>query len=230
MALPQLKTPTYELKLKTIQEPIKYRPFLVKEEKILMIASETGDEKNIINAIGEIVTACTFGKVKSGSIPIFDLEYLFLNIRGKAIGEKIKVNVKCPDDMKTMVETEIDIGDIKLNETEKHTNVVEITDEIKLVLKYPTMNMVSKLNLNDPKELFKVIPKMIESVYEGEKIIEDFSEKEADDFISSLNSQQFLEVQKFFETMPKLKHMVKIKNPKTEVESDVPLEGLQSFF
>ena len=230
MALPQLKTPTYELKLKTIQEPIKYRPFLVKEEKILMIASETGDEKNIINAIGKIVTACTFGKVKSGSIPIFDLEYLFLNIRGKAIGEKIKVNVKCPDDMKTMVETEIDIGDIKLNETENHTNVVEITDEIKLVLKYPTMNMVSKLNLNDPKELFKVIPKMIESVYEGEKIIEDFSEKEADDFISSLNSQQFLEVQKFFETMPKLKHMVKIKNPKTEVESDVPLEGLQSFF
>ena len=132
--------------------------------------------------------------------------------------------------MLTMVETEIDIGDIKLNETENHTNVVEITDEIKLVLKYPTMNMVSKLNLNDPKELFKVIPKMIESVYEGEKIIEDFSEKEADDFISSLNSQQFLEVQKFFETMPKLKHMVKIKNPKTEVESDVPLEGLQSFF
>ena len=230
MALPKINTPTYELKLRTIEEPVKYRPFLVKEEKILMVAAETGNDTNVINAVIDIVKECTFNKIDVTKLPIFDVEYLFLNIRSKSVGESVKVNVTCPDDNKTMVSKEINLNDVKVHLTEERKNVVNVNDNIKVVMKYPTLKDVTTIDIKNLNELFKVIPNCIESVYEGENIIEDFTKDEAEEFINSLNSQQFGNIQKFFVTMPKLKHDVKVKNPHTQVESDVTLEGLQSFF
>ena len=230
MALPKINTPTYELKLRTIEEPVKYRPFLVKEEKILMVAAETGNDTNVINAVIDIVKECTFNKIDVTKLPIFDVEYLFLNIRSKSVGESVKVNVKCPDDNKTMVSKEINLNDVKVHLTEEHSNEIQISDKLKVVMKYPTLKDVTTVDMKNLNELFKVIPNCIESVYEGENIIEDFTKDEAEEFINSLNSQQFGNIQKFFVTMPKLKHDVKVKNPHTQVESDVTLEGLQSFF
>ena len=230
MALPKLETPTYKIKLQSLQQEIEYRPFLVKEEKLLMIASETGDDKNIMKAMLDIINECTFHKLDIQKLPMFDIEFLFLHIRGKSVGEQIKVNVTCPDDEKTRVEKEIDINDIKLSINENHTNVIDITDNIKTVMKYPSMKEVTNMNLKDTGEMFKIIPRCIETVYEGEKIIEDFSEKEAEEFVSSFNTEQFKKIQTFFETMPKLKHDIRVENPNTKVTSTVTLEGLQSFF
>ena len=198
MALPKINTPTYELKLRTIEEPVKYRPFLVKEEKILMVAAETGNDTNVINAVIDIVKECTFNKIDVTKLPIFDVEYLFLNIRSKSVGESVKVNVKCPDDNKTMVSKEINLNDVKVHLTEEHKNVVNVNDNIKVVLKYPTLKDVTTVDMKNLNELFKVIPNCIESVYEGENIIEDFTKDEAEEFINSLNSQQFGNIQKFF--------------------------------
>lgn len=230
MALPKLNTPTYELKLDTLDSPIQFRPYLVKEEKILMIASETGDEKSIIRALTQIVKSCTFNKVDIESLPVFDIEYLFLNIRSKSVGEVVKINVTCPDDKKTTVPKQININDVKIHKNENHKNVIDINDTIKIIMKYPTLKDVTNLDTNNTEELFKVIPKCIKSVYEGEKIIEDFTDDEIDDFVNNFNSGQFKKVQDFFTTMPKLKHDVEVDNPITKVKSTVTLEGVQSFF
>jgi len=230
MALPKLNTPTYELKLDTLDSPIQFRPYLVKEEKILMIASETGDEKSIIRALTQIVKSCTFDKVDIESLPVFDIEYLFLNIRSKSVGEVVKINVTCPDDKKTTVPKQININDVKIHKNENHKNVIDINDTIKIIMKYPTLKDVTNLDTNNTEELFKVIPKCIKSVYEGEKIIEDFTDDEIDDFVNNFNSGQFKKVQDFFTTMPKLKHDVEVDNPITKVKSTVTLEGVQSFF
>ena len=218
MSLPKLNTPTYELKLSSIEEPVKYRPFLVKEEKLMMIASETGDEKNIINSVVETVNACTFNKLDLDKIPMYDIELLFLNIRAKSVGEVIKVNVTCPDDMKTTVVKEINIKDVKIIKNDNHKDVVKINDTVKLVKK------------GDAEDVFKILPSCIKTVYDGEKMIEDFTHQEAEDFINNLSSEQFKNLQDFFMTMPKLKHDVEVENPNTKVKSTVSLEGMQSFF
>ena len=230
MALPKLQTPTYELKLDTLDSPIQFRPYLVKEEKILMIASETGDEKSIIRALTQIVKSCTFDKVDVESLPVFDIEYLFLNIRAKSVGEVVKINITCPDDKKTTVPKQININDVKVQKNENHNNVIVVNDTIKIVMKYPTLKDVANVNTQNTAELFKVIPKCIKSVYEGEKIIEDFTDEEISEFVNNLNSGQFKSIQDFFMTMPRLKHDVEVDNPVTKVKSTVSLEGVQSFF
>jgi hypothetical protein len=230
MALPKLNTPTYELKLISLDSPIQFRPYLVKEEKILMIASETGDEKSIIRALTQIVKSCTFDKVDIESLPVFDIEYLFLNIRGKSVGEIVKLNVTCPDDKKTTVSKEININDVKVQKNENHNDIININDTIKIIMKYPTLKDVTNLDTKKTEELFKVIPKCIKSVYEGEKIIEDFTDEEINDFVNNLNSGQFKSIQDFFETMPRLKHDIEVDNPVTKTKSTVTLEGVQSFF
>ena len=230
MALPKLQTPTYELKLETLDSPIQFRPYLVKEEKILMIASETGDEKSIIRALTQIVKSCTFNKIDVESLPVFDIEYLFLNIRSKSVGETVKINVTCPDDKKTTVSKEVNINDVKVKKSENHKNVIDINDTIKMIMKYPTLKDITNLDTKKTEELFKVIPKCIKSVYEGEKIIEDFTDEEISDFVNNLNSKQFKSVQDFFTTMPRLKHDIEVDNPVTKVKSTVTLEGVQSFF
>lgn len=230
MALPKLQTPTYELKLETLDSPIQFRPYLVKEEKILMIASETGDEKSIIRALTQIVKSCTFNKIDVESLPVFDIEYLFLNIRSKSVGETVKINVTCPDDKKTTVSKEVNINDVKVKKSENHKNVIDINDTIKMIMKYPTLKDITNLDTKKTEELFKVIPKCIKSVYEGEKIIEDFTDEEISDFVNNLNSVQFKSIQDFFMTMPRLKHDIEVDNPVTKVKSTVTLEGVQSFF
>ena len=230
MALPKLQTPTYELKLETLDSPIQFRPYLVKEEKILMIASETGDEKSIIRALTQIVKSCTFNKIDVESLPVFDIEYLFLNIRSKSVGETVKINVTCPDDKKTTVSKEVNINDVKVKKSENHKNLIDINDTIKMIMKYPTLKDITNLDTKKTEELFKVIPKCIKSVYEGEKIIEDFTDEEISDFVNNLNSVQFKSIQDFFMTMPRLKHDIEVDNPVTKVKSTVTLEGVQSFF
>lgn len=230
MSLPKLNTPTYELKLSSIKEPVKYRPFLVKEEKLMMIASETGDEKNIINSVVETVNACTFNKLDLDKIPMYDIELLFLNIRAKSVGEVIKVNVTCPDDMKTTVVKEINIKDVKIIKNDNHKDVVKINDTVKLVLKHPTLSVTKLIKKGDAEDVFKILPSCIKTVYDGEKMIEDFTHQEAEDFINNLSSEQFKNLQDFFMTMPKLKHDVEVENPNTKVKSTVSLEGMQSFF
>jgi len=230
MALPKLQTPTYELKLETLDSPIQFRPYLVKEEKILMIASETGDEKSIIRALTQIVKSCTFDKIDVESLPVFDIEYLFLNIRSKSVGESVKINVTCPDDKKTTVSKEVNINDVKVKKNENHKNIIDVNDTIKIVMKYPTLKEITSIDTRKTEDLFKVIPKCIKSVYEGEKIIEDFTDEEISDFVNNLNSKQFKSVQDFFMTMPRLKHDIEVDNPVTKVKSTVTLEGVQSFF
>ena len=230
MALPKLQTPTYELKLETLDSPIQFRPYLVKEEKILMIASETGDEKSIIRALTQIVKSCTFNKIDVESLPVFDIEYLFLNIRSKSVGETVKINVTCPDDKKTTVSKEVNINDVKVKKNENHKNIIDVNDTIKIVMKYPTLKEITSIDTRKTEDLFKVIPKCIKSVYEGEKIIEDFTDEEISDFVNNLNSKQFKSVQDFFMTMPRLKHDIEVDNPVTKVKSTVTLEGVQSFF
>ena len=210
--------------------PIQFRPYLVKEEKILMIASETGDEKSIIRALTQIVKSCTFNKIDVESLPVFDIEYLFLNIRSKSVGETVKINVTCPDDKKTTVSKEVNINDVKVKKSENHKNVIDINDTIKMIMKYPTLKDITNLDTKKTEELFKVIPKCIKSVYEGEKIIEDFTDEEISDFVNNLNSVQFKSIQDFFMTMPRLKHDIEVDNPVTKVKSTVTLEGVQSFF
>ena len=230
MALPKLQTPTYELKLETLDSPIQFRPYLVKEEKILMIASETGDEKSIIRALTQIVKSCTFNKIDVESLPVFDIEYLFLNIRSKSVGESVKINVTCPDDKKTTVSKEVNINDVKVKKNENHKNIIDVNDTIKIVMKYPTLKEITSIDTRKTEDLFKVIPKCIKSVYEGEKIIEDFTDEEISDFVNNLNSIQFKSIQDFFMTMPRLKHDIEVDNPVTKVKSTVTLEGVQSFF
>ena len=230
MALPKLQTPTYELKLETLDSPIQFRPYLVKEEKILMIASETGDEKSIIRALTQIVKSCTFNKIDVESLPVFDIEYLFLNIRSKSVGESVKINVTCPDDKKTTVSKEVNINDVKVKKNENHKNIIDVNDTIKIVMKYPTLKEITSIDTRKTEDLFKVIPKCIKSVYEGEKIIEDFTDEEISDFVNNLNSVQFKSIQDFFMTMPRLKHDIEVDNPVTKVKSTVTLEGVQSFF
>jgi len=236
MALPTINTPTYELEVPSTGETIKYRPFLVKEEKILLIASESGKQTDIINAIKEIATACTFGKLKIGRMPMFDVEYIFLNIRAKSVGEVSELTLIAPDDNETRVVVEVDLSEVKVQETEGHTNKIELTDEMGIYMQYPTVDTFGKSGMTEitASNMLDVISACIGQIYDkkGEEVWEaqDSTKKELIEFIEQLSSKQFGNIQDFFDTMPKLKHTLTVKNPKTKVERDVVLSGLSDFF
>ena len=238
MALPKLTTPTYELEVPSTDEKLKYRPFLVKEEKILLMAMESGENKDIIQAVKDIVSHCTFDKLNLGTMPMFDVEYIFLNIRAKSVGEVSKLNLLCPDDKKTYVDIELDLSKIEVQVDDKHTNNIVIDEDKKIgmILKYPTLNSVDP-NTDFSKGvktdvLFDIIGNSVFQIYEGEKVYNasDYKKDELDKFIESLDSKTFVKVQDFYNTMPKLIHEVEVENPKTKVKSNVTLQGLTDFF
>jgi len=237
MPLPKIATPTYELVLPSSGRKIKYRPFLVKEEKILIIALESQDQKQITNAVKSILSSCIITKgTKVDKLATFDIEYLFLNIRGKSIGENIDVMVTCPDDEKTQVSTTINIDDIKVQTSEDHQKDIKLDDTYSLRMKYPSLGEFVSSNFSGEnikvQDTFDLIASCIDQVYSEEEswTQEECTKKELNDFVESLNTNQFQEIEKFFETMPKLSHTVKIVNPNTKVENDIKLEGLQNFF
>jgi len=238
MPLPRIAAPTYELELPSSGKPIQYRPFLVKEEKVLVIALESEDTKQITTAIKNVIKNCVVTKgLKVESLPTFDIEYLFLNIRGKSVGEELEVNIICPDDEETQVPVTIDLDDIKVQKDEEHTNKVKLDDTLMMEMKYPSLDQFIKNNFdfkeqNAMDQSFELIASCIDKIYSEEEVwaTEDCTKKELNEFLESMNSSQFKDIEKFFETMPKLAHKLKVTNPKTKVESEVVLEGLASFF
>jgi len=238
MPLPKISTPTYELELPSTGETIKYRPFLVKEEKLLVLALESEDMKQITTAIKSVIKSCIQSKsIKVENLPTFDIEYLFLNIRGKSVGEEIEVNLIAPDDGETPVEVKILIDDIKVKKNEEHTTKIKIDDNLMMEMKYPSLDQFIKSNFdfnsnNTMDQSFDLIASCIDKIYNEEEVWDtaDVTKKELNEFLDQMNSQQFKQIEKFFETMPKLSHEVKLTNPNTEVESTVVLEGLSSFF
>jgi hypothetical protein len=233
MALPKLKTPEYRLLLPSTQEEIKYRPFLVKEQKILMIAQESGDENQLADAMGKLVSNCTFGALNANESPMFDIEYVFLQLRSKSAGAKVKINVTCPDDEETQVEVEIDLEEVSVQHSVEHSQEITITEDIKMNLRYPMLKDVKSINtsLTEFEVGILMVYECIESVIYGEEIIHrvDMTMDEISEFIDSFNTEQIENVMKFFQTMPKLRHIVDVTNPKTKKKGEVLLEGLESF-
>ena len=238
MPLPKIATPTYSLVLPSLEKEINFRPFLVKEEKLLVLALETEDTKQITTAIKAVIKNCIQTKgIKVESLPTFDIEYLFLNIRGKSVGESIDVNIICPDDEKTSVKVVIDLDDIQVKKTEGHSNKVKLDDTLMMELKYPSLDEFIKNNFdfkdeNAMEQSFNLIASCIDKIYNEEEVwvADDCTKKEIKEFLESMNSSQFKKIEEFFTTMPKLSHTIKVKNPNTKVESEVVLEGLASFF
>ena len=235
MALPKLEAQVYELELPSTGEKIKYRPFLVKEQKILMIASESEDEKQIRDALAGIISACTYEKIDPFNVPMFDIEFLFLRIRGKSVGEKIELNLLCPDDNETRVKTTLNLEDVDVNMKAGHTSEISITDKIKIIMNYPTLNdMVGMTGTETAgiNEVLTMIKTCIHEIHDGETVHSkiDISESDLDEFIDSLTTEQFESLGEFFETMPKIAHSVEVTNPKTKKKGEVVIEGIQSFF
>ena len=236
MALPKLTTPTYELEIPSTDEKIKYRPFLVKEEKILMMAMESKTSSDITQAVKDIVSECTFNKVKIDDMPMFDVEYIFLNIRSKSVGEVSKLKLLCPDDGKTYADVEVNLNEVKVQVGDDHTNKIELGNGMGMIMKYPTIDSFKESGIKDinPNNMLEVISTCILQIYEeeGKKVYDtkDQTKKEVTDWIEQLNTKQFKDVQNFFDTMPKLKHEITIKNPKTKKESKIMLNGLNDFF
>ena len=239
MPLPKISTPTFELELPSNGKKIKYRPFLVREEKILIMALESEDMKQISSAIVQILSDCILTKtVKVQELSTFDIEYLFLNVRAKSVGETVEVNVTCPDDEETTVQMEIDIDTIKVQKNPEHTNIIKLDDNLSMKLKYPSLDQFVENNFEvsenetDVDKSLSMITSCIDIIYDSEDSwsASDCTKKELDEFIEQLNTKQFKEIETFFTTMPKLSHTIAVKNPKTGVESEVVLEGLASFF
>ena len=238
MPLPTIVTPTYELELPSTGKKIKYRPFLVKEEKLLVLALETENTKDISTAIKTVLKNCIQSRgVKVENLPTFDIEFLFLNIRGKSVGEEVEVNLIAPDDEETQVPVTINLDDIQIQKTEEHTNKVKLDDALTMEMKYPSLDQFIKSNFDFTEEVnmdqsFDLIASCIDKIYNEEEVwsTADCTKKEVKEFLEQMNSMQFKEIEKFFETMPKLSHSVTFTNPKTKVESTVVLEGLSSFF
>jgi hypothetical protein len=239
MPLPKISTPTFELELPSNGKKIKYRPFLVREEKILIMALETEDLKQISDAIVQILSECILTKnIKVEDLSTFDIEYLFLNVRAKSVGETVEVNITCPDDGETTVQLEINIDDIKVQKDPKHNNIIKLDDKLSMKLKYPALHQFVENNFeisaegSDVNKSLSLISSCIDMVYDEEESWSavDCTKKELEDFIEQLNTKQFKEIETFFTTMPKLSHTVKVKNPNTNVESEIVLEGLASFF
>ena len=235
MTLPKLVTPEYSMVVPSTGEEIKYRPFLVKEEKILLMALETEDQNQINDAVLNIVSECTFGKIIGANTPVFDMELAFIRIRGKSVGEKVTLNLLCPDDEKTRVPYELDLNDIDVHMTEDHTNIVELDDNISLVMNYPTVkdtyDVVSE-NESQTVKIFDTLKRCIVEIHDGEEVhnVIDVSKKELTVFFESMSQPMFEKLQKFFESMPKLRHVVEVKNPKTKKKNEIMLEGLGDFF
>jgi len=238
MPLPTISTPTYELVLPSSNKKIKFRPFLVKEEKILIIAMESQDTTQIANAVKDVISHCIISRgIKVEKLSTFDIEYLFLNIRGKSVGEDIEVMVTCPDDGKTQVPTSINIDSIKVITSDDHEKDIKLDEQYTLRMKYPSLNEFIKNNFASATDMnvddtFDLIASCIDQVYSEEEswTSADCTKKELKQFLEQLDSKQFKAIEKFFETMPKLSHTVKVINPNTKVESEIVLEGLQNFF
>jgi len=238
MPLPKISTPTYELVLPSSGKKVKYRPFLVKEEKILIMALESEDTKQITSAIKSVLSDCILSRgIKIDKLATFDIEYLFLNIRGKSVGETVEVNVTCPDDGQTKVEMLIDIDSIKIQKDSNHSDIIKLDDSLSVQMNYPSLDQFIESNFDTSNnsqvdESLNVIMSCIKQVYNEEEAWEasNCTKKELRDFVEQMNSKQFKQVENFFETMPKLSHKVKVMNPNTKVESEVVIEGLASFF
>ena len=236
MALPKLEVPIYELTVPSTDEKIKYRPFLIKEEKILLIAMESGENEDVIQAVKQIVSECTFNKLKLGNMPMFDVEYIFLQIRSKSVGEVSKLKVLCRDDGETYANVEVDLTEIEVQVNDDHTNKIELTDEMGVIMRYPTIDSFSTAGISDitADNMLDVIVTCIDKIYDkkGEEVYDskDSSKKELMDFVEGMNTTQFQDVQAFFDSMPKLRHEITVVNPKTKVENVVALSGLNDFF
>ena len=236
MALPKLEVPIYELTVPSTDEKIKYRPFLIKEEKILLIAMESGANEDVIQAVKQIVSECTFNTLKLGDMPMFDVEYIFLQIRSKSVGEVSKLKILCKDDGETYANVEVDLTEIEVQVNDDHTNKIELTDEMGVIMRYPTIDSFSTAGISDitADNMLDVIVACIDKIYDkkGEEVYDskDSSKKELMDFVEQMNTQQFQDVQAFFDSMPKLRHEVTVVNPKTKVENIVALSGLNDFF
>ena len=238
MPLPKIATPTYELTLPSTGKTIQYRPFLVKEEKLLVIALESEDNKQITTAIKAVLKACVLTKgIKVESLPTFDIEFLFLNIRGKSVGEELEVNIICPDDETTEVGVTINLDDIEVQRSEEHTNKIKLDDTLMMEMKYPSLDEFIKSNFdfsdkNQMDQSFQLIASCIDKIYTEDEVwaTADCTKREVNEFLEGMNSNQFKEIETFFTTMPKLSHTISVTNPKTKVKSDVVLEGLAAFF
>ena len=234
MALPKLNTVTYELELPSTGESVKYRPFLVKEQKNLLIAQESEDEKVIENAFSQIITDCTEGQIDPYAYPLFDIEYMFLQMRAKSVGEKSTITMTAEDDGETKVPVEIDLSQVSVHQEVGHTNEIELTKDIKMIMGYPTLADMAMPNdaKTDVERIFVMIKRCVMEIHDGEDIHNrvDITDKELDNFLENMTSDMFEKVSGFFETMPKLKHVVKYTNPTTKVKNEVNIEGLQSFF
>ena len=234
MALPKLETPTYELELPSTGEKVKYRPFLVKEQKNLMLASESEDETQIQNALANLISECTFGKIDPYVVPMFDIEFLFLRIRGKSVGEKIELNVLCPDDNKTRAKVTINLEDIDVHMKANHNNEISVTDNITIFMRYPTLKDMNHITTDssDVGTIFSLIKRCVSEIHDEKTIHNriDISEKEMEEFIDNLPSATFETLGEFFNSMPKVQHPIKVTNPKTKKKGEVIIEGIQSFF
>jgi len=234
MALPVLNNPNYEMELPSTGEKIEYRPFLVKEQKILMMAMESKDTSAQAKAVVDIIRNCTFGKIddKIEGLPTFDIEYMFLQIRQKSVGETVDITVTCPDDGETKVPVTVNLEDINVIKTEGHTNNIMITDKIGMSMKYPTMKQIMGYDitkLDSMEGTFGIIQDCLENIFDESEVYDEMNKKELTEFIEQMTTDQFQKVTEFFTTMPKLKHTVKVTNPNTGVENEIVLEGMQSF-
>ena len=234
MALPKLETPTYELELPSTGEKVKYRPFLVKEQRNLMLASESEDEIEIQNALANIISECTFGKIDPFEVPLFDIEFMFLRIRGKSVGEQIKLNVLCPDDNKTRTDITINLEDIDVHMEATHNNEISVTDNITIFMRYPTLKDMTNVGTDntDVATIFNLIKSCVAEIRDEKTVHNriDISEKEMEEFIDNLPSKVFENLGEFFNSMPKVQHPVKVTNPKTKKKGEIIIEGIQSFF
>ena len=237
MALPKIETPTYTMVLPSREGEIKFRPFTVKEEKILMIAAETGEQKDMLRAMSDVIKSCTYDVVICDNLPVFDIEYIFLQLRAKSVGEIAKFRVLCPDDMKTYTEIEIDLTKVDVQVDDDHDNKVVIDEKRNLgvVFDYPTLSTydISKdIDTVSTEDVFNLIYSCVNHIYEGDKIYpgKDSTLKEKKEFFESISQKNLVDIRKFFDGMPKLKHEVEVENPKTKVKSTVTLRGLQDFF
>ena len=235
MTLPRINVPEYTLVVPSTDEEIKFRPFLVKEEKLLLMAQETGDEQALYNAIKNLIQNCCFEKIDTDALPLFDIEYIFLNIRAKSVDEVADVMVICPDDGETEVSVKVDLTKVQVQMDKKHNARIQLTDDIGILMSYPNLAAIlaeKNDDLSNAEKMFNMISECMFQIWHGEETFDamDYSEKDKKDFLESLNHEQFEKIQQFFETMPQLKHEEEVTNPKTGVKSKVTLEGMNSFF